>query len=168
MKMAVPFFLGGGGGGRGCQRIKNLGKSSTSSTTKDSQKLMILQFSNFVTPPPRVSGSAPVRHGGPLSEVLPTELTVYIFTHSNPETGPMTILPVITVQFLSSSIRSLFTISLLQSTTPGHSVLYIPYELMIIKMGSLNMSHTRLKIRCHTAGAVLDRCMTHGVTLITA
>ena len=54
------FFLGGGGGVRGSW---NLGGSSTSfklSTTKDSKKLMIyMQFSYSVTPPPRVSGSAP-------------------------------------------------------------------------------------------------------------
>ena len=69
VKMAIPFFLGGGGGGgegRGVSKeVKTLGKALPSSfkwsTTKDSQKLMIMQFSNFVTPPHRVSGSAPVR-----------------------------------------------------------------------------------------------------------
>ena len=50
MKMAIPFFLGGGGGERegGVKGSQNLGKSSASfkrSTTKDSQKLMIMQSS---------------------------------------------------------------------------------------------------------------------------
>ena len=54
-------FLGGGGREGGVTGSRNFGGNSTSfklSTTKDSQKLW---FSYSVTPPPRVSGSAPDR-----------------------------------------------------------------------------------------------------------
>ena len=68
MKVAIPFFWGGGeGGDRGS---RNLGGSSASSkllTTKDNKKLMIyMQFSYSMTPPPRarVSGSAPAWYVG--------------------------------------------------------------------------------------------------------
>ena len=60
MKMASLFLGGGGGGGGGGVRgSRNLGGGSASfklSTTKDSNDM---QLSYSVTPPPRVSGSAP-------------------------------------------------------------------------------------------------------------
>ena len=63
MKMAIPFFLGGGEGGREgvSEEAENLGEAPPliNCQLPRTVKNIYMQFSYSVTPPPRVSGSAP-------------------------------------------------------------------------------------------------------------
>ena len=67
MKMANSFFFGGGGGGRGKggEEVETLGEAPPllnyrlPKTVENYDNQIYIQFSYSMTPPPRVSESAP-------------------------------------------------------------------------------------------------------------